>query len=222
MQYKRDLETADRVTEHWKNSAVRAIFKSWAARIKDKASKKELKKEKKRKTKNSSDDKTDREVKARQIKRRSSRRPLMEEYCVVARPRKAKVKVEAVLSAKDSVEQGRCCGREPADVWVVKREAAKARAKAIALQKKSFRSTAKAVKTKVAAYFVNNTKRKAKKAKTIGIPGTPFIVGNKSVSNVEFKTAVILEPTPKTMFRNFTNVNGRRTKCQTSGYWMVR
>ena len=140
-----------------------------------------------RKPKNTSDGKTDPEVKAMQGKRRSSRRPRMEEYCVVARPRKAKAKVEAVLSAKDSIEQGRCCGRE----------AAKARAKAIVLHKKSFRTTAKAVKTKVASYFVNSTKSKAKKIKTIGIAGTPFMVSNKSVSHVEFKTAVIIEPTPK-------------------------
>ena len=222
MQYKRDLETAENVTQHWRNSTVRALFKAWATRIKDKASKKEIKKEKKRKPKNTSDDRMDPKVKARQTRRRSSRRPRKEEYCVVARPRKAKAKVEAVLSAKDRVEQGRCCGREPAGVWLVKREAAKARAKAIALQKKSFRIKAKTVKTKVAAHFVGSTRRKAKKPKTIGIPGTPFMVSNKSVSHVEFKTPVIIEPTPKTMFRNFTNVNGRRAKRRNSGYWMVR
>ena len=151
------------MTEHWRNSTVRAIFKTWADRSKDKALKKKIKKEKRRKPKNTSDDRTDPKVKGRQIKRRSSRRPRMEEYCVVARPRKTKVKVKVVLSAKDSIEQGRCCGREPARVWVVKREAAKARAKAIALQRKSFKTTTKAVKTKVAAYFVNSTQRKAKK-----------------------------------------------------------
>ena len=222
LQYKRDLETAQMVTEHWKNSTVRAIFKFWAARIKGKASTNEIKKQIKRKPKNTSDDRTETKVKVRQTKRRSSRRPRMEEYCVVARPRKTKVKVKVVLSAKDSIEQGRCCGREPARVWVVKREAAKARAKAIALQRKSFKTTTKAVKTKVAAYFVNSTQRKAKKTKTFGIPGTPFMVSNKSVSHVEFKTAVVLKPTPKTMFRNFTNVNGKRTKRRNSGYWMVR
>ena len=195
------------MTAHWRNTTVRALARAWVARSKEKASKKEIKKAKRRKTKT---DRTEREVEARRAERRSSRLPRMEEYCVVARPRKAKVKVKAVLSAKDSVEAGRCCGREPADVLVVKREAARARAKAITLQKKSFRTKAKAVKTKVATYFVSKTKRKAHTTKIIGLSGTPFIDSNKSVSHVEFKTAVILEPTPKTMFRNFTNVNGRR------------
>ena len=166
LQYRKDVEKVEKVVTKWRLTKVRTFFRNWATRVKEEEAMKiemktfliEIKKTKriKRLTAFEQARRKQRaaELEASQAKRRSLRRPRSEEYCVLARPRKAQggVKPSAKNDGTDSGSGSRCCGRDPPNVRAAKRIEAKARAKEVEKETKSFKNKAKNAKAKASAY----------------------------------------------------------------------
>ena len=216
------MEKVEKVVTKWRLTKVRTFFRNWATRVKEEEAVKiemktfliEIKKTKRKKRLTAFEQARRKqraaELEASQAERRSLRRPRREEYCVLARPRKAHggVKPSAKNNGTELGAGSRCCGRDPPNVRAAKRIEAKARAQEVEKETKSFKNKAKNAKAKVSAYFICS----GQKTSGIGISGTPFQFAprKKKASYVGKRVAVFDISTSKTKFRNFTNVNGKR------------